>query len=115
MQRIMLKSKIHGCTLTKTVLEYKGSIGIDENLIKAADILENEKVHVLNLNNGERLETYTIKEKAGSGAIVLYGPAAKKGKVGDTLYILSYCIADDKEAGSLKPKIIKVGNNNKII
>ncbi|MBS3098504.1 aspartate 1-decarboxylase [Candidatus Woesearchaeota archaeon] len=115
MQRIMLKSKIHGCTLTKTVLEYKGSIGIDENLIKAADILENEKVHVLNLNNGERLETYTIKEKAGSGAIVLYGPAAKKGKVGDTLYILSYCIVDDKEAGSVKPKIIKVDRNNRIV
>lgn len=111
----MLKSKIHGCFLTKTVLDYKGSVGIDEDLMRAADILENEEVQVLNLNNGERLETYTIKEKAGSGAIVLYGPAAKKGKVGDKIYILSYIIVDDKEAKQIKPKIIKVDENNKMI
>ena len=115
MQRIMLKSKIHRATVTKAIVDYEGSVGIDEKLLEAADILPGEKVHVLNLNNGERLETYTIKEKAGSGAVVLYGPAAKKGKPGDKVYILSYCIADDKEAGSLKPKIIKVDKNNKIV
>ena len=115
MQRIMLKSKIHRVILTKNVLEYKGSIGIDGDLMKAADLLENEQVHVLNMNNGERFETYAIKEPAGSGTICLYGPAAKKGKIGDKLYVLSYCIVDDKEAKSLKPKIVKVDEKNKVI
>ena len=110
----MLKSKIQEVKITETLLNCPGSIGIDEDLMKAANIIENEQVHVLNLDNGERFETYAIKEESGSGKICIYGPAARKGKVGDTLYILAYCIADDEKADKITPAIIKAGEDNKI-
>jgi len=95
-------------------MDYEGSIGIDAILMEAADILPNEKAQVLNLDTGARFETYAIKEKAGSGAICLYGPAAHLGKVGQEIFIISYCLVDDREAGNVKPKIIYVDEHNKL-
>ena len=114
MLRTILKSKIHRCRVTEANLFYKGSITIDANLMKAADILEHEKVEVLNLNNGHRLETYAIKGKAGSGVICLNGPAARGACVGDEVIIVTYVLADNKEAAKLKPKIVSVNERNRI-
>jgi aspartate 1-decarboxylase len=102
----VLKSKIHRVTVTEANLNYIGSIAIDENLMDAANIIENEKVQVLNLNNGERLETYVIKGKRGSGDICLNGAAARKVLPGDILLIMSYATMDFKEAKSFRPVII---------
>jgi len=110
----MLKSKIHRALVTETNLYYEGSITIDALLMRAADILENERVEVLNLNNGERLETYAICGKAGSGVICLNGPAARGACIGDQVIILSYISAEDKEAKAVKPRIIKVDGKNRI-
>ncbi len=114
MLRTMLKSKIHRATVTEANLYYEGSITIDADLIRAADILEHEKVEVLNLNNGQRIETYVIKGKAGSGVICLNGPAARGSCPGDIVIIVSYVSVEDSETKSLKPKIIKVNARNKI-
>ncbi|MCX5694613.1 MAG: aspartate 1-decarboxylase [Candidatus Omnitrophica bacterium] len=114
MFRTMLKSKIHRATVTDANLYYEGSITIDDDLIKAADILEHEKVEVLNLNNGMRIETYVIKGKAGSGIICLNGAAARGVCPGDLVIILSYVAVEDKQAKSIKAKIIKVNGKNKI-
>jgi aspartate 1-decarboxylase len=114
MLRTMLKSKIHRAKVTEANLYYEGSITIDSKLMKAADILEHEKVEVLNLNNGHRLETYAIAGKPGSGIICLNGPAARGACSGDTVVILTYVNAEDKEAGKIKPKIIKVDGKNRI-
>ncbi|MDD5129909.1 MAG: aspartate 1-decarboxylase [Candidatus Omnitrophica bacterium] len=115
MLRTMLKSKIHRAIVTDANLYYEGSITIDMDLIKAADILEHEKVEVLNLNNGLRIETYVIKGKAGSGVICLNGPAARGACPGDQVIILSYVAVEDKEARSIKAKIIKVDAKNRIV
>ncbi len=114
MLRTMLKSKIHRATVTEANLYYEGSITIDDDLIKAADILEYEKVEVLNLNNGHRIETYVIKGKSGSGIVCLNGPAARGSCPGDPVIIVSYISVEDKEAKSIKPKIIKVDARNQI-
>ncbi len=114
MLRVILKSKIHKARVTEADLYYEGSITIDEKLMKAADILEGEKVEVLNINNGERLQTYAIGGKAGSGVICLNGPAARGACVGDEVIILSYVFVDDKDAKGIKPKIIKVNARNRI-
>ncbi len=114
MLRTMLKSKIHRARVTEANLYYEGSITIDDLLLKAADILEGEKVEVFNINNGHRLETYAISGKASSGVICLNGPAARGSCVGDEVIIVSYVLADEKEAKSIKPKIIKVDERNKI-
>ena len=102
----VLKSKIHKVSITGANLHYVGSITIDEDLMDAANLIENEKVHVLNLNNGERLETYIIKGRRGSGDICLNGAAARKVIVGDVIIIMSYAILDFQEAKSFKPTII---------
>ena len=102
----VLKSKIHKVSITGANLHYVGSITIDEDLMNAANLIENEKVHVLNLNNGERLETYVIKGRRGSGDICLNGAAARKVIVGDVIIIMSYAILDFQEAKSFKPTII---------
>jgi aspartate 1-decarboxylase len=102
----VLKSKIHRVTVTEANLNYIGSIAIDENLMEAANIIENEKVQVLDLNNGERLETYVIKGKRGSGNICLNGAAARKVMVGDILLIMSYASMDFEEAKQFHPSII---------
>src|SRR3989338_7600769 len=98
MLRSMCKSKIHKVRVTEKELNYQGSIGIDRLLLDAADIMENERVQVVNLNNGSRFETYCIAEKSGSGTVALYGPAARLGMVGDTLIVISYCLADSEES-----------------
>lgn len=110
----MLKSKIHRATVTESNLYYEGSITVDADLLKAADILENEKVEVLNLNNGLRIETYAIKGKAGSGVICLNGPAARGACFGDQVIIVSYVLIEDKKSKSNQPKIIKVNARNQI-
>jgi aspartate 1-decarboxylase len=102
----VLKSKIHKVTITGANLHYIGSITIDEDLIDASNLIENEKVHVLDLNNGERLETYVIKGVRGSGEICLNGAAARKVLVGDTIIIMSYALIEFEEAKSFKPVVI---------
>lgn len=102
----VVKSKIHKVTVTEANLQYVGSITIDEKLMEAAHILENEKVQVVNINNGERLETYVIKGKRGSGNICLNGPAARKAAVGDIVIIISYALMDAGEAKDFSPYLI---------
>ena len=102
----VVKSKIHKVTITGSNLHYIGSITIDEDLLDAANLIENEKVHVLNLNNGERFETYVIKGERGSGEIILNGAAARKVITGDIIIILSFALLDFQEAKSFKPTII---------
>ena len=111
MQIELLKSKIHQVAVTEANLNYVGSITIDETLMKAANMIENEKVQVLDMNNGERLETYVIKGKKDSGVICLNGPAARKVAVGDIVVIISYCSMDFEEAKKFKPTIIFPKNN----
>jgi aspartate 1-decarboxylase len=114
MLRTILKSKIHRAHVTEANLYYEGSITIDASLMKEADIAECEKVEVFNLNNGYRLETYAISAAAGGGVICLNGPAARGACVGDEVIIVSYVFVDEKEAGTIKPKIIKVDEQNRI-
>jgi aspartate 1-decarboxylase len=102
----VVKSKIHKVTITDANLQYVGSITIDEDLMDAANIIVNEKVQVVNINNGERLDTYVIKGKRGSGEICLNGPAARKGAVGDVIIIISYASMDFEEAKSFKPTLV---------
>ncbi len=106
MQIEVLKSKIHKVTITEADLNYVGSITIDEALMEAANLIENEKVHVLNLNNGERIETYVIRGERNSGIICLNGPAARKAAVGDIVIILSYAFMDFEEAKQFKPTLV---------
>ncbi len=100
------KSKIHRVTVTGADLQYVGSITIDEELMIAANLIENEKVQVINVNNGERLETYIIRGERGTGEIVLNGPAARKVAIGDVIIIVSYATMDFEEAKTFKPRII---------
>ena len=102
----VLKSKIHQASITGANLNYVGSITIDEDLMDAAGIIENEKVHVLDLNNGERLVTYAIKGKRGSGDIFLNGAAARKVIPGDVVIIMSFAMMEFEEARSFKPNVI---------
>ena len=102
----VVKSKIHRVKVTEADIHYVGSITIDEDLMDAANLIENEKVQVVNVNNGERIETYVIKGKRGSGTICLNGPAARKAVVGDILIIISYASMEFDEAKSFKPAII---------
>ena len=106
MQIEVLKSKIHRVTVTQADLHYIGSISIDENLMIASNIIEGEKVQVLNISNGERLETYVIKGEKGSGQVSLNGPAARKCVPGDIVIVVSYCTLDFEEAKSFKPTVI---------
>ena len=114
MRRTMLKSKIHRATLTECNLEYEGSIAIDSNLLKAADILPGELVHVLNVNNGSRLVTYAIEAPAGSGTVMLNGPAAREGYKGDVLVIITYAEYDETELAAHVPKVVKVDAQNRV-
>ena len=102
----VVKSKIHKVRVTEANLQYVGSITIDENLMKAANIIEHEKVQVVNINNGERLDTYVIKGEAGSGIICLNGPAARKVEIDDIIIIISYASMDFETAKSFKPTFI---------
>ena len=112
MQIQLLKSKIHRIKITQAELNYVGSITIDEDLLDAANMIENEKVQVLNVNNGERLETYIIKGERGSGIACMNGPAARLCQVGDTVIVISYCTMDFEEAKKYKPVVIFPNENN---
>ena len=108
MMRAMLKAKIHRAVVTDANLNYVGSITIDKNLLAAADILENEKVAIVNNNNGERLETYVIACEVGSGVICLNGAAARKAEVGDVIIILSYAWLNEEELKQHEPILVYV-------
>lgn len=112
MHRVMLRSKIHRATLTGKALDYEGSIAIDRRLMDAADLLPGEQVHVLNVNTGSRLVTYVIEAPAGSGTMLLNGPAARLGEAGDMVIILAYGHYPDAAARRLRPKIVRVDRNN---
>ena len=111
----VVKSKIHRVKITQAELHYVGSITIDEDIMEASNVIENEKVQIVNINNGERLETYVIKGERGSGHVCLNGPAARKAQVGDIIIIISYASMDFNEAKNHKPTIIFPDKNNKII
>ncbi|MDF7816556.1 aspartate 1-decarboxylase [Runella sp. MFBS21] len=111
----LFKSKIHRVKVTQAELNYVGSITIDEDLMDAAGILENEQVHVVNNNNGERLITYVIKGERGTGIICLNGAAARKAQVGDVVIIISYGMMTEEEAKTFQPKIVFPDENNLIV
>jgi aspartate 1-decarboxylase len=110
----LLKSKIHRATVTLSGLHYVGSIGIDEDLMDAANLFNYEKVHVFNINNGERFETYVIKETRGSGIIGVYGAAARKVAVGDLVIVAAYASMSPEEARNFQPAIAIPDANNRL-
>ena len=114
MQIQILKSKVHRATITEANLDYVGSLTLDENLMDAANMVENEKIQVVNSNNGERIETYLIKGKRGSGVCCLNGPAARKGLTGDIVIIMSYCILPFEDAKTFKPTVVFPNKNNQL-
>lgn len=114
MQIEVLKSKIHRATITEANLNYVGSLTLDEDLMEASNIIENEKVQVVNVNNGERLETYVIKGKRGSGIVCLNGPAARRGMPGDIVVVISYAQMDFDKARSFRPWIVFPKEGNKL-
>ncbi len=115
MFRTMMKSKIHRATVTEANLNYVGSITIDEDLMDAADLLENEKVQIVNNNNGARLETYVITGPRGSGVICLNGAAARLVQPGDNVIIISYAVLDNSEAKEHRPTVVYVDDANKAV
>ena len=110
----ILKSKIHRVVITEANLNYIGSITIDQDLMDAANLIENEKVQVVNVNNGSRIETYVIKGGRGTGVICLNGPAARQGAEGDIVIVISYATMDFEEAKSFKPSIVFPKEGNKL-
>lgn len=110
----IFKSKIHRVKVTQAELHYVGSITIDEDLIEAANMIPNEKVQIVNVNNGERLETYVIKGERGSGMVCLNGPAARKVQVGDVVIIISYATMDWEEAKTFEPTVVFPDENNRL-
>ena len=112
MQIQVVKSKIHRVKVTGADLNYIGSITIDETLLEAANIIEGEKVSIVNINNGERLETYAIKGNRGTGEITLNGPAARKVQKGDIIIVISYGILDFEEAKTFKPSLVFPNEND---
>ena len=116
MQRVMLKSKIHRATITGSDLHYVGSITIDRDLLEAADILEHEQVHVLDIDNGARFETYTIAGERGSGTMQINGAAARLVHQGDTIIVVSYANYEQTELEHYEPRVVHVeANTNRII
>jgi len=115
MLRTLCKSKINRAIVTATELNYDGSITLDSALLEAARILPYERVQVLNLNNGERLETYVIPGPENSGMVCLNGPAARCGEVGDIVTIISYGLVEEAESGTWKPIIVQVDEKNRIV
>jgi aspartate 1-decarboxylase len=114
MQIEVLKSKIHRATVTEADINYVGSITIDEILMREANLLEYEKVHVLNINNGERIETYVIRGESGSGVICLNGAAARKFFPGDIVIVVSYATMSIEEAHNFKPALVFPDKENKL-
>ena len=114
MQIQILKSKIHRAVITEANLHYVGSLTLDEDMMDAANIIENEKVQVVNVNNGERLETYVITGKRGSGICCLNGPAARRGMTGDVIVIISYALMDFEKAKDFRPWLVFPKEGNKV-
>jgi aspartate 1-decarboxylase len=110
----VLKSKVHRAVITEANLNYVGSLTLDEDLMDAANFIEHEKIQVVNVNNGERIETYLIKGKRGSGVVCLNGPAARKGAEGDVIIIISYASIDFEAAKHFKPWIVFPKEGNKL-
>ena len=115
MMRVMMKSKIHRATVTQADLHYVGSISIDRDLMEASDLLEGEKVAIVDVTNGARLETYVIPAARGSGMIGINGAAAHLVHPGDLVIIMSYAVLDDAEARALKPTVVHVDEKNRIV
>ncbi|MEA2441454.1 MAG: aspartate 1-decarboxylase [Thermoleophilaceae bacterium] len=115
MNRTMLKSKIHRCRITDSDLHYVGSITVDEDLLDAADIREHEQVHVVDVDNGARFETYTIAGLRGSGEIKVNGAAARLVHTGDTVIVISYASYDEAELDSYEPRVVHVDADNAIV
>ena len=115
MNRQMLKSKIHRARITGSDLHYVGSITIDADLLEAADILEHELVHVLDVDNGARFETYTIAGRRGSGTVQVNGAAARLVHSGDTVIVVSYASYDERELESYEPRVVHVNSENEIV
>lgn len=115
MQIELLKSKIHRATVTEANLHYVGSITIDVAILEAANMIENEKVQILNIDNGERFDTYIIEGERNSGVICLNGPAARKVQVGDVVIVVSYCSMDFEEAKKYKPVVVHPDENNRLV
>lgn len=115
MFRTIMRAKIHRATLTGVNLNYMGSITIDAGLMEELDILDNEQVHVLNLNNGARLETYAIPGEKGSGVVALNGAAARLAAVGDKVLIVSYAVMSEAEARIFRPKVALMDDRNRIV
>lgn len=114
MRRQLCKSKIHGATVTDAALYYEGSLTLDEELIAAADLVPYERIQVVNLNNGARLETYVLPGARGSGTVALNGAAARTGAVGDRLILISYADYDESEITDHEPRVIFVDEQNRI-
>ena len=115
MRRTMCKSKVHRAVLTGADLHYEGSLTLDVALMEAADILPFEKVQVVNVNNGSRLETYVIEGERGSGTIQLNGAAARMGAVGDPVIVMSYADYDESELAAFTPRIVLVDDRNRVV
>jgi aspartate 1-decarboxylase len=115
MNRTMLKSKIHRCRITDSDLHYVGSITVDEDLLDAADMREFEQVHVVDVDNGARFETYTIAGRRGSGEIKVNGAAARLVHTGDTVIVISYASYDEAELASYEPRVVHVDAENSIV
>jgi aspartate 1-decarboxylase len=115
MQRTMLKSKIHRATVTDCDLHYVGSITVDPDLLEAADIRDHEQVHVVDIDNGARFETYTIPGARGSGEVVINGAAARLVHRGDTVIVISYASYDEAELDRYEPRVVHVDRSNRII
>jgi aspartate 1-decarboxylase len=113
--RIMMKSKIHRATVTQADLDYVGSVTLDAALMEAADLLEGEQVAIVDITNGARIETYVIPGERGSGVIGINGAAAHLVHPGDLVIIMSYAVLDDAEARALKPRVVHVDENNRIV
>ena len=113
MFRTLLKSKIHRVAVTQCELHYEGSCAIDEDLLEAANLVENEQIHIWNINNGERFVTYAIKGERGSGMISVNGSAARRASVGDLIIIAAFAQVDDKEIASHEPQLVFVNDQNK--
>jgi aspartate 1-decarboxylase len=114
MMRVMMKSKIHRATVTEADLNYVGSLTIDRDLMEAADLLPNERVQIVNNNNGERLETYVIEGARGSGIICMNGAAARLAHPGDIIIVISYAMMEEKEARVHQPKVVLVDKTNQV-
>ena len=115
MQRVMLKSKIHRATVTDCDLHYVGSITVDPELLEAADIREHEQVHVVDIDNGARFETYTIAGERGSGDLKINGAAARLVHTGDTVILISYATYDEAELDAYEPRVVHVTRENEIV